>query len=557
MTGEEFFPTPPALIRQMLKGFQFHYKDPVLVPFARKGDLIEEIKNYCEKKHYLRDYQDSIDAIENDPNLRKNLKSKGIRVVHSGFFTFSTLKRYKYVFMIPPLSVGVEHLAKALEFLKPGGKCVCLLDAEILRNPRTTAHKALVQKLKEWQASIKYVRNAFKRTNRNANAEAAIVNIVCQKDYEQANIKLKDFLRSELTDDEKQMDCICQNVFVGRDNIQAAVNQFQVSVKAAVDAVCLVEQLQPILSTKFDPPQSDRAEFRSRFEPFFKAGIEPNKLIQGVRKKFWEALFLFPELIDPLTSDLRGEFRDHVERLKDYDFTLENIIAFNDEIGQKFTCGIRDAILDCYDKFGGEHNRQGEMSRNTHDFNGWIPGKAYYMNKKVVIPSSGYDGWSGKFKVRYSAVSGKLSDLERILAFLEDGETPLSDINDSLSSAENCGQTKDVQLRDFSVTFFKKGTTHITFTNLDALRRLNIYCCRKKNWLPPDYGITPYEELSPKARQVIDSFSAEGEPIPKDKPSNIGEKSYREVCLRRDELIVESKIVSPLMSCELPGNNQS
>lgn len=108
-----------------------------------------------------------------------------------------------------------------------------------------------------------------------------------------------------------------------------------------------------------------------------------------------------------------------------------------------------------------------------------------------------------------------------------------------LSIAERRGQTKEVQLLNIAVNFYKKGTTHIFFTNLDALRRFNIYCCRKKNGLPPDYGITPYEDLSPEAKRVIDSFSAEGEPIPADKPSDIGEKSYRLVCSRREELLIE------------------
>ena len=166
MFGEEFFPTPPALARRMLKGVHFQYEDAILEPSAGKGDLIEAIKDHYGKQRYSRDSLKDIDAVEIEPNLQAILKEQKIRVVHNDFLTFSTLKKYDYIIMNPPFSVGAEHLTKALEFLKPGGICICVLNAETIRNTNTNVRKALVQKLEGWKASFDYGQNAFKKAER-------------------------------------------------------------------------------------------------------------------------------------------------------------------------------------------------------------------------------------------------------------------------------------------------------------------------------------------------------------------------------------------------------
>jgi len=216
MFGDDFFPTPPTLTKRMLKGLEFKCRDAILEPSAGKGDLIKAIKDHT-KEHYYRDYLEDIDAVEIDPNLRKVLKGQQIRVVHSDFLTFATLKRYDYIIMNPPFSSGAEHLTKALEFLKPGGTCVCILNAETLRNPYTNVRKALVQKLEDWKASIEYVPNAFKTAERKTGAEVAMIKVACPEIPDRVSIKLENLIRDELTEDERQADHDCRNALVDTD----------------------------------------------------------------------------------------------------------------------------------------------------------------------------------------------------------------------------------------------------------------------------------------------------------------------------------------------------
>lgn len=69
--------------------------------------------------------------------------------------------------------------------------------------------------------------------------------------------------------------------------------------------------------------------------------------------------------------------------------------------------------------------------------------------------------------------------------------------------------SKKIPLNYFTVTFYKKGTCHIQFTNLDLLKKFNIYACRKKQWLPPSYGKKSYNEMDPEEKIVIDNFEGE------------------------------------------------
>ena len=89
-----------------------------------------------------------------------------------------------------------------------------------------------------------------------------------------------------------------------------------------------------------------------------------------------------------------------------------------------------------------------------------------------------------------------------------------------LRTAEREGQTKNIRLRYFNVTFYKKGTCHVEFTDLDVLHKFNLYAAKDKNWLPPSYGRKAYADMNAEEKAVVDSFE--------------GAESYAEVLKRAD-----------------------
>jgi hypothetical protein len=167
--------------------------------------------------------------------------------------------------------------------------------------------------------------------------------------------------------------------------------------------------------------------------------------------------------------------------------------------------GVEDTILNLFEEFTYKHYYD-EKSKNIHLYNGWKTNKAYKINKKIIMPIDGYNQFWGKYEPTQWKVLDKLKDIEKVFNYLDNGQTEDIDIQDTLKFAEHYGETKKIELKYFYVTFFKKGTCHIEFKNLDLLHKFNLFGSQKKNWLPPSYGKTKYNDMSKEERNIIDEF---------------------------------------------------
>jgi len=113
-----------------------------------------------------------------------------------------------------------------------------------------------------------------------------------------------------------------------------------------------------------------------------------------------------------------------------------------------------------------------------------------------------------------------------VFDYLDGGRTDHMDLKNIIQQAEKTGQTGKIQFKYFTVTFYKKGTCHIEFTDLELLKKFNIFGSQRKQWLPPCYGKAKYEDMTKEERSVIDAFE--------------GESEYRKTMTRKDFFICES-----------------
>ena len=79
--ANEFYPTPKALLDKITEGMKWEEIASILEPNAGKGDIADFVQEKCKSYRY-RDEID-IDCIEIDDELRKTLKGKNFRVIHS------------------------------------------------------------------------------------------------------------------------------------------------------------------------------------------------------------------------------------------------------------------------------------------------------------------------------------------------------------------------------------------------------------------------------------------------------------------------------------------
>lgn len=114
-----FFPTPPAVIDQMLSVADIQPGMKVLEPSAGKGDIADAIKD--------RQPETEVDVVEPVGELREILQAKGHNLAGSNFLEHQG--EYDRIVMNPPFDQGRwrAHLEAAGRMLAPGGRLVAIL----------------------------------------------------------------------------------------------------------------------------------------------------------------------------------------------------------------------------------------------------------------------------------------------------------------------------------------------------------------------------------------------------------------------------------------------
>ncbi len=537
MFNEEFFPTPWRVAMEMLSNITIASDASILEPSAGKGDLADFIKAKFYKKHRRWQVEDGMDfdLLEIDSELRLILKGKGYRVVGFDFLRFDTFKRYDLIFMNPPFSNGDAHLMKALDLLKPGGTCICVLNAETIDNPYSNLRKALLTKLEAWNADTACrIEKAFqgKGVQREADVTIAIVRVTRPITSNRPSIVLdgleKDFLESQ----ERYEHNVPRTDLVFHDFIKQIVARFKFEVMAGMRMFDVWDELKPHMLPRIERP-NENGELRQS-DPIIKMPMSRNAYIKIIRSKYWEALFDNPDFTAQLTSNLRSDLHNSVRKMEDYDFSEDNITTLQLEIKQKAVSGVEATIMALFDKMAEQHAWYPECKINTHYFDGWTTNfkECHAVGQKVILPLHNIENCSWDRSIRFRNLH-ELVDIELCLDYLDgtkrDEQWSTSDL---LSFAQRLNQTSKIRLRHIECTFYKKGTTHIKFHDPELVQKLNIFACRGKAWLPPCYGKKQYDDLTQEEKRVIDSFE--------------GEESYRNVCERPDLLISADSIVPML-----------
>lgn len=518
MLPKEFYPTPQNIIDKMLFDLDFTMIKSILEPSAGKGDIVEALKKKegNHNKYYGKQYyQFDIDCIEADQNLQHILKGKNFRVVYNDFLTYNTMKEYDLIIMNPPFSNGCKHLLKALEMQKRnGGAVVCLLNAETLKNPCTNDRQDLQRKLTEYNAKIEFIQDAFLDAERKTAVEIALIKVQLPEVHRESFIL--EGLRK--TQERREFQTEESTQLIDSDFFKTIVNQYQLEVEAGIKLIKEYYAMKPFILSQFGKDEKTGETIQKGgciiSMTCSKNGLSVNEYIKMVRSKYWTALFENKRFIGQLTNNLQRDFYNKVEELSNYDFSLYNIYQLKIDMQKKVVKGIEDTIINLFDELSYKYHWLDEMSKNIHYYNGWKTNKGWIINKKVIIPLNGfYDlnySWGGFRPSRHDVVS-KLQDIEKCFNYLDGGLTEAVDLEESLKFAEEYEETKDIQLKYFTVTFYKKGTCHITFNNEELLKKFNIFGSQHKGWLPPSYGKKTYKDMTAEEKAVVDEFEGEKE----------------------------------------------
>lgn len=521
--NKDFYPTPEAIINKMLFDIDFKMIHSILEPSAGSGNIVEALKQ--KEKIYSTSYSKfsfDIDCIEADQNFQHILKGKNFRVVYNDFLTYDTMKEYDLIIMNPPFSNGCKHLLKALEMQqRNGGAIVCLLNAETLKNPCTNDRQYLQRKLTEYNAKVEFIQDAFMDAERKTAVEIALIKVQLPE------VQRQSFILDGLQKAQQQKEIEVEmesTQLIDSDFFKAIVNQYNLEVEAGIKLIKEYYAMKPFILSQFGKDnetgetiqqggcilQMDIIGNRDKYNN----KLSVNTYIREVRGKYWSALFENPKFIGQLTNNLQRDFYNRVEELKDYDFSLYNIYQIKIDMQKNVVKGIEDTIIELFDELSHKYHYLDETSKNIHYYNGWKTNKSWIINKKVIIPLNGYYdlcySWGG-FNPTRNDVVRKLQDIEKCFNYLDGGLTEAVDLEESLQFAEEYGETKNIQLKYFTVTFYKKGTCHIVFNDDELLKKFNIFGSQHKGWLPPSYGKKAYKDMTAEEKAVVNEFEGEKE----------------------------------------------
>lgn len=518
--NKDFYPTPEAIINKMLCDIDFKMVHSILEPSAGKGNIVEAIKK--KEKFYSSTYNKvnyDIDCIEADRNLQSILKGKNFRVVYNDFLTYDTMKEYDLIIMNPPFSNGCKHLLKALEMQeRNGGAIVCLLNAETLKNPCTNDRQYLQRKLTEYNAKVEFIQDAFMDAERKTAVEIALIKVKLP-DVQRDSFILDGLRKAQ---EQREVEENDSYYLVEGDFFKAIVNQYKMEVEAGIKLIKEYYAMKPFILSEFGKDketgetvqqggcilQMDIIGNRDKYNN----KLSINEYIREVRGKYWNALFENKKFIGQLTNNLQRDFYNKVEELKDYDFSLYNIYQLKIDMQKKVVKGIEDTIMELFEELSNKYHWYDETSGNIHYYNGWKTNKAWIINKKVIIPLKAYDDYyTDRFRPTHYDIVRKLQDIEKCFNYLDGGLTEAVELEESLKFAEEYGETKNIQLKYFTVTFYKKGTCHIVFNDDELLKKFNIFGSQHKGWLPPSYGKKTYKDMTPEEKAVVNEFEGEKE----------------------------------------------
>lgn len=531
-----FYPTPAALIDKMLSNVDLDKVGSILEPSAGKGDIAEAIDSRLKARywHGSDEAKRRIDCVEIDPNLRAILKDKGFRVVHDDFLTFQTFKKYDLIVMNPPFDQGDKHLLKAIELLRDrGGHVVCILNAETIRNPYSYTRQQLLKAIDEMEGTVDDCGKAFVAAERKTAVDAVIVRVNVPAPEKKSTIL--DEMRKAY--DERKQDApeTPYNALAKGNFIEALVDRYNYEVMCGLRLIDEWNAMLPELAKTLH--EECTAHILSLHIGRGDAA-RPNDYIKLVRGKYWSYLFQQPQFVSQMTSNLRDELRSMVDKMVDYDFSFYNIYTLAQNTLSRVNEGIEQTIVKLFDDWTRKYHWD-ENAQNRHYYDGWRTNDAFAVNKKVIFPFYGaISSWSGKLD-EYS-VTSKIADIEKVFDFLDGGRSIGVDSETQLRMAARAGITRNIQCKYFTVTFYKKGTCHVVFTNLDVLHKFNLFAAKDKNWLPPCYGKKRYKDMTPEEKAVIDSFE--------------GEKSYAQVMQRADYFLQTSQ---PMMLLGEGGANNA
>src|SRR5690554_5154390 len=438
--NKDFYPTPKEVIELM--GFDCKDKT-VLEPSAGSGNILQ----------YLHDNGAlEVLACEKSKDLAEIAKTKSTFLGYD--FLEITREQISHVNLIvanPPFSVGVEHINHMWEIAPDGCEIYTLINHDNLNSQiRDRKVVKLLDTIKAHGASIS-LGSVFDSAERKTNVNVGLIKLFKPPSEESG-------FEGFFMDDEHHVNT--QEGLIKPDKVRDLVERYVDALKEFKEFERVQERMNHILKPVGVKPLKCIVNTDDRLS----STISYERFVSDLQKRMWSHVFNLMNLDKYLTSKVREKISKFSEQQEKVPFTMKNIYKMVEIIEGTSGELLKQALVDSIDNFT-EYTHE-----NRYSVEGWKTNKGHLLNKKFISNGVSMD-WIRGIKWG-SRLERNLNDLIKVLCNLtatniDDIPKPTEWIKDDMGT--NTWYENDF----FEYKFFKKGSIHIKFKDLELWALLN------------------------------------------------------------------------------------
>lgn len=445
MFHNEFYPTPKEVLHMM----QLDCKDKVILePHAGKGNIVDFCKENGAKE---------VLTFEINKDLQEIVKRKST-LIGDDFFQCKPeqVSHINAIYMNPPFSNADKHILHAWEVAPEGCEIVSLCNYSTITQPYGRL-KVLIRDY----GITENLGDCFTEAERKTGVEVGMVRLF--KPLASKEFEFEGFFMDEEEEEEQG------NGILQYNEVRALVNRYVGTMKSFDKMKDELDNLNLLISgigmsnVTLEISQEKMVTTKEQF----------SKIIQ---KRSWQHIFNKLNMEKYVTSGVMKDINKFVETQEKVPFTMKNIYRMLEIIVGTREQTFNRALEEAVDNFT-KHTHE-----NRFGVEGWKTNSGYMLNKKFICEGIVEPSWGGgSLQVRYSSYNGnKIDDLVKVLCNITaknyNDIGTLYRFNFNRNNHEKNFEIMPNEWYEFgffNVKFFKKGTMHLKFKNLDDWYRLN------------------------------------------------------------------------------------
>lgn len=452
MINKDLYPTPDDVIQQML--FLTDITDgKVLDPSAGFGNILD----------YAKKHTNNLFCYEIEDRLQPILKDKKYILLGEDFLKSKKeeVSHITHIIMNPPFSKDVEHILHAFEIAPDGCEVIALCNSESLENNYTYSRKRLLNLISDYGTS-QILGSVFIDAERSTDVSVGLVKLY--KPLASNDIDYDIFFMEE--DEEVS----AGSGLMQYNEVRALVNRY-VGILKQFDV--MQESLSYINDNGKIIGMSSLSYEMSQNRGF----TDKQTFAKNLQKSSWRYIFNKMNMDKYLTSKMIDKVNKFVEDQQKVPFTMRNIFIMLDMIFQTRHENLQNALVDAVD------NLTRYTHENRYELPGWKTNLGHMLNKKIIINnivSMNYRKWS----VNYNSSRSNLEDLIKVLCNIT--STDFNKIDSVREWIKDGYETSTWYYNEFfEFKFYKKGTMHLKFKDLNHWKMLNEYYGKVKGFTLP------------------------------------------------------------------------